>query len=131
MLDGTEVFHEQCVGQAYRSKLRLAEQRSLDLERQLNETRRAAARAENEANVQRNLASTRHAALIQMTAITQEAQRQLTWEEQVRTETQNALRVAQAELAALRVELAAHHQETGEEEVADATAMRFKLLELD
>lgn len=135
LLDGTEVFHAQCVGQAYRSKLRLAEQRGWDLERQLNDTRRAAARVESEANRHRNDAMTAQARAV----VLEGRIAGLLHERELSAARLDAhleeLRAARNEVAALRRELAALRPSESESERADAdldaTAQRFRMLELD
>ena len=48
VIDGTEVFHATCIGRAYMSKLRIAEQRVREYESQAFQVRAAATAAENE-----------------------------------------------------------------------------------
>jgi chromosome segregation ATPase len=132
-LDGTEVFHRSCIGSSYRSKLRLAEQRGLDLERQLNDTRRAAARVEAEANRLRNEATSVRAqvAVLEGRVAGLQAQRELDAESIL--SRSNELRAARVEIASLRSELASlrPQEDRDSEGDLDATAQRFKMLELD
>lgn len=125
VLEGSEVFHRPCVGQAYRSKLKIAEQSVHTLERQLADTRRAAARTETDANTQRNLANVRMAQVAQLQGDIRAIEGALRAAEDV-------ARAAAAEVTALRAELASlRAPASAEEQDADATVQRFKMLELD
>ena len=132
LLDGTEAFHAQCVGQAYRSKLRITEQRGFALERQLEDTRRAAARVEVEANRLRNeLTSAKSQVVVLEGRLAGE--RGLRDAAMARMDAKDdELRAARREIAELRAELAALKPETGAaSDDIDATVQRFKMLELD
>jgi chromosome segregation ATPase len=136
-LDGTEVFHRACVGQAYRSKLRIAEKHGFNLERQLEDTRRAAARVDAEANQLRNEATSRGAEVITLTSMLSGTRTQLFASQDRLQATQDELRASRTEIAALRAELATVKREAradGENDAdsdLDASARRFQLLELD
>ena len=132
LLDRTEVFHATCVGQSYRSQMRLAEQRAEELERQLADTRRAAARVELDVNRLRNEAMTAQSRVIVLEGqlAGEQTRRQLEVERGVARGDE--LRVARTEIATLRAELAT--LKTAEEPVdqdVDATVQRFRMLELD
>lgn len=132
MLDGTEVFHAQCAGQAYRSKQRITEQRGFDLERQLNDTRRAAARVEADAGRLRNEAVSAQAqvAVLEGRVAAEQQRRELLV--QAHEARGDELRAARREIAALRSELAAHKvAESQDDAEVDAAVQRFKMLELD
>lgn len=132
VLDGTEVFHGQCAGQAYRSRGRLAEQRQRDLEAQLADTRRAAARVELEANRLRNEAVSAQAQVCVLEARVAGLQTHRELDAERHAARGNELRAAHAEVAALRAELAALKPASAEPESdLDASAQRFKMLELD
>jgi chromosome segregation ATPase len=133
VLDGTEVFHRACAGQAYRSKLRIAEQRGFDLERHLADTRRAGARVEAELNRERNQATSRGAEVITLTSMLSGTRSQLFAAQDRLQATQEALQASQVEVAGLRAELATVKQEAPVErgDDLDASAQRFRLLELD
>ena len=125
VLEGSEVFHRPCAGMSYRSKLRIAEQSVQTLEQRLADTRRAAARAESDANTQRNLANVRMAQVAQLQGDMRAIEGALRAAEDV-------ARAAAAEITALRAELAALRAPApAEEQDADATVQRFKMLELD
>lgn len=134
LLEGTEVFHATCASNSYRSKQSITDAKMRELEAQLADTRRAAARTEGELNVQRNLATSRHAEVVQLNAIAQEARDVRIAHEQARFEAEAQLRAARTEIAALKAELAARSSEntlSADPAQDDATAIRFKLLELD
>lgn len=133
VLDGTEVFHAACVGQTYRSKQRLSEAKQRETEAALADTRRAAARTETELNVQRNLATSRHAEVVQLEYAVAQVRQQLAVQEQARYEVEAQLRAARAEVAALKVEAAARSSENRQsaDPGVDDSALRFSLLELD
>jgi len=131
-LDGTEVFHAACLGQAYRSKLRIAEQRTRELESQLADTRRAAARVEAETNRLRNEATSRGAEVITLTSLLSGHRDQLALAQERLQVRQDELQGARNQNAALRAELSQRVEHKAEEApVEDSTALRFKLLELD
>jgi chromosome segregation ATPase len=134
VLDGTEVFHAQCLGQAYRSRLRMAEQRGRELEAQLADTRRAAARVEAETGRLRNEVISRGAEVIALTGLLSGHRDQLALAQERLQARQGELQGARNQNAALRAELAAAKQEapgaTSVDEV-DASVQRFKMLELD
>lgn len=126
------MFHAQCIGQAYRSKLRITEARGFDLERQLADTRRAAARVEVEVSRLRNDAVSAQAqvAVLEGRVAAEQQRRELLL--QAHEARGDELRAARREIAELRAELAAHRTTTGSEDAeVDATAQRFKMLELD
>ena len=136
---GTEIFHAECMRDAYRSKLRIAETekanalaREADVVRQLAETRRAAARVEAEANQLRNeLAGTRAKVLI---LEGQAAQARYDVEvAQERAATRLAeLQGARNQVVTLQGEIAkAKPEEVQVDQDEDASATRFKMLELD
>lgn len=134
VLDGTEVFHAACIGQSYRSKLKISEQRARELEAQLADTRRAAARVEAEASRLRNEVTSRGAEVISLTGMLSGARQQLFTAQDARVALQDELQVARSQNAALRAELAAVKQERVTEpqgEDQDASVQRFKMLELD
>ncbi len=133
VLDDTEVFHRACVGQRYRSKLRIAEERARTLEAQLADTRRAAARTEVELNQERNAATSRGAEVISLTAMLSGHRTQLFASEDRLLAVQNELRASRAETAALRAELATVKPEAPakQEDDLDASVQRFRMLELD
>jgi capsule polysaccharide export protein KpsE/RkpR len=132
VLDGTEVFHRQCAGQAYRSKLRLAEQRACDLEAQLADTRRAAARVEVETHRLRNEVTAQMASVVTLEGRLAERRTQLDLAQDRLQATRSDLQAARNEAAALRAELAAlKPAEQSPDEDVDATVQRFKMLELD
>ena len=133
VLDDTEVFHRACVGQRYRSKQRIADQRVRDLEAQLADTRRAAARAEVDLNQERNQSTSRGAEVISLTAMLSGTRTQLFATEDRLAATRNELSAARAETAAVRAELATVKPEapTKQEDDLDASAQRFRMLELD
>lgn len=134
VLDGTEVFHAACAGQAYRSKLRMSEVRVRELEDQLASTRQAAARVESEANRLRN-ESTSHAAkltIAESRLATTRAELELAQERLQATQVE--LQAARSGYIALRAELEAVKRGPPPEEQKDdldASALRFKMLELD
>lgn len=133
VLDGTEVFHAACLGQAYRSKLRIAEQRSRELEAQLADTRRAAARVEAETSRLRNESMSRAAEVISLEGRLAGVRAELALAQERLTARQGELQGARNQNAALRAELATAKQgevETTQDEV-DASVQRFKMLELD
>lgn len=136
---GTEIFHEGCLRDAYRSKLRIAETqaanavaREADVARQLADTRRSAARVEAEANQLRNeLAGTRAKVLI---LEGQAAQARYDVEvAQERAATRLAeLQGARNQVVTLQGEIAkAAPKEAPVDQDEDASATRFKMLELD
>lgn len=132
LLDGTEVFHAGCVGRAYHSKLRVAEQRVRELELQLEATRRSAARVEVESNRYRNESAERMAAQLvaEGRAAALRAELDATRERlQIR---QDELQGARNQNAALRAELGQAKPEPQEAKTElDASVQRFGLLELD
>lgn len=136
-LDGTEVFHRACVRQAYRSKLKIAEQSVRDLEARLADTRTAAARVEAEANLHRSLARQHHGDLTRVTAEAQRNAQEVYAERGYRLEAERALAAVAAERDGLRRELAAERAanrpqpEEKPTEDLDATSQRFRMLELD
>lgn len=132
VLDGTEVFHRACAGQAYRSRLRIAEQRVRELEAQVADTRRAAARVEADTNRLRNEVTSKGAEVIQMVGTLSEARALLISARERLQATEGALQSAYNENAALRAELAAFKPEASKaQEDVDATVQRFRMLELD
>ena len=132
VLDGTEVFHAGCVGQAYRSKLRMAEQRTRELESQLADTRRAAARVETETNRLRNESVSAQAQVAILEGRIAGLQTQREFDAERHAARADELRAARNEVAALRIELAAlKPTDTQAEDDADASVQRFKMLELD
>ena len=132
VLDGTEVFHGQCAGQAYRSRGRLAEQRERNLEDQLADTRRAAARVEAEANRLRNESVSAQAQVVVLEGRVAGLQAQRELDAERHAARGDELRAARAEVAALRAELAAVKPAPAEAETdLDASAQRFRMLELD
>jgi len=133
VLDGTEVFHAACLGQAYRSKLRMAEQRSRELEAKLADTRQAAARVEVEANRLRNVVMSRAAEVIGLEGRMAGVRAELDLAQERLRARQNELQGAHNQNAALRVELATVRQERVEErdDDVDATIQRFRMLEMD
>jgi len=133
VLDGTEVFHAACLGQAYRSKLRMAEQRSRELEAQFADTRQAAARVEAEASRLRNESMSRAAEVIGLEGRLAGVRAELDLAQERLRARQNELQGAHNQNAALRVELATVRQERVEErnDDVDATIQRFRMLELD
>lgn len=136
---GTEIFHRSCLRDAYRSKLRVAETekmnalaREADVVRQLAETRRAAARVETEANQLRNeLAGARAKVLILEGQAAQA--RSDVGIAQERAEIRLAeLQGARNQVVALQAEIAkAKPEEVRVDQDEDASATRFKMLELD
>jgi len=134
VLDGTEVFHAACLGQAYRSKLRMAEQRARELEAQVADTRRAAARVESETGRLRNESMSRAAEVISLEGRLAGVRAELELSQERLTARQGELQGARNQNAALRAELAAVKQERVEdkrEDEVDASVQRFKMLELD
>lgn len=132
VLDGTEVFHRACAGQAYRSRGRLAEQRQRDLEAQLADTRRAAARVEADANRLRNEAVSAQAQVCVLEGRIAGLQAQRELDADRHAARADELRVARNEIAALRIELASLKPAASEPEPdLDASVQRFKMLELD
>jgi chromosome segregation ATPase len=135
LLEGTEVFHAACAGQAYRSKLRMAEQRNRELEAQLADTRRAAARVEAETGRLRNEVTSRTAEVITLTGMVAGHRSQLLLAQERLQAREDELRASRAESTALRVELATVKREAPAaaepESDLDASVQRFKMLELD
>lgn len=134
LLEGTEVFHAACLGQAYRSKLRIAEQRTRELEAQLGDTRRAAARVEAEAGRFRNEATARAAEVISLEGRLAGARAELDLAQERLRSRQDELQGARNQNAALRAELATVKQERVEdkhEDDRDASVIRFSLIELE
>ena len=131
VLDGTEVFHAACIGQAYRSKLKISEQRERELERQLADTRRSAQRIEAEAHQLRNDVASRSAEAYRLEALLASVRSDLALAQERLQARQGELQGARNQLAAVRAELAQGQQEPAAPEVEDSTALRFKLLELD
>jgi chromosome segregation ATPase len=133
VLEGTEVFHAACVGQAYRSRLRIAEQRARELEVQLADTRRSAARVEAEAGRLRNESTSRGAEVIALEGLLAGTRAQLGLAEERLQARQGELQGARNQNAALRAELATMKQEAPAEQEGDldASAQRFRMLELD
>lgn len=132
VLEGTEAFHAQCAGQSYRSKQRITEQHGFNLERQLNDTRRAAARVEAEAGRMRNemVSAQAQVAVLEGRLAAEQQRRELLV--QAHDARGDELRAARREIAELRAELAAHRVSGPQEDAeVDATALRFKMLELD
>jgi chromosome segregation ATPase len=136
VLDGTEVFHAACLGQAYRSKLRRAEQCNRELESQLADTRRSAARVEAETNRLRNDATSRAAAACVLEGRVSGLQAQLELAQERLQVAHGELQGARNQNAALRTELSALRSSETEGQKSenadlDATSLRFRLLELD
>jgi chromosome segregation ATPase len=136
VLDGTEVFHAACAGQAYRSKLRISEQRVRELESQLADTRRAAARVEAETSRLRNEVTSRTAEVITLTGLVAGHRSQLVLAQERLQGREDELRASRNESAAMRVELAtvkrdAVPADAAHESDADASVQRFRMLELD
>lgn len=131
LVEGTEVFHARCVGQSYRSRLRLSEQRVRELESQLSGTRRAASRVESEANRLRNeVASAQARALILEGQVARlQAQRELDVDRMAASGDE--LRATRNELASVRLELEAFRPKDMVEDDVDATVQRFKMLEFE
>jgi len=133
LLEGTEVFHAACIGQAYRSKLRMAEQLVRELEAQVAGTRRAAARVEAETSRLRNEVTSRGAEVISLEGRLAGVRAELDLSQERLTARQGELQGARNQNAAMRAELAAVKQgevETTQDEV-DASVQRFRMLELD
>jgi chromosome segregation ATPase len=134
LLEGTEVFHAACVGRAYMSKLRVAEQRVRELEAQVADTRRAAARVEAETNRLRNESTSRAAEVCVLEGRLSGARAELELTNERLRARQDELQGARNQNIALRAELAkvqvAEVQPEPEKE-ADPTSVRFGLLELD
>jgi chromosome segregation ATPase len=132
VLDGTEVFHRACARNAYRSKLRLSEQRTRELEAQVTATRSSAARVEAEAHQLRNDVAHRSAEICQLEAQLAGVRYDLAIAQERLQARQGELQGARNQLAALRVELEQKvEQEPQEAPAEDSTALRFRLLELD
>jgi chromosome segregation ATPase len=121
------VFHADCAKHAYRSKLKLAEQRNRELESQLADTRRAAARVEIEANHLRNETTSLSIQL-------DNARGQLAIADDRLQAHWDDLQAVRSQNAALRTELTAIKTERQEQkqdgEIDGAAESRFKLLEL-
>jgi chromosome segregation ATPase len=135
-LEGTEVFHVECLGQAYRSKLRMAEQRSRELEAQLADTRRAAARVEAETSRFRNESMSRAAEVISLEGRLAGVRAELELSQERLRARQGELQGARNQNAALRAELAAVKQEAPAVRPEDGpqmddSSLRFSLLELE
>lgn len=133
LLDGTEVFHAACASNSYRSKLSITTAKLRETEARLEDTRRAAARTEVELNVQRNLATSRHAEVVQLEYSVSQARAQQAAHEQARFEVEAQLRAARAEIAVLKADAAARSSENRQvaDPAQDDSALRFSLLELD
>lgn len=133
VLDGTEVFHAACIGQAYCSKLRMAEQTARDLEAKLADTRRSAARVEAETNRLRNEAMSRAAEVIGLEGRMTGIRAELDLAQERLRARQNELQGERNQNASLRAELASVRHERVEEQAddVDATVQRFRMLELD
>lgn len=133
LLDGTEVFHQACIGRAYISKLKLAEQRVRELEAQLADARRAASRVESETNRLRNEVTSRQAAALVQGARLEVVRGEL---EGMRSRSRaDELQGMRNQNIALREEIAQFKVQGGissePEKTEDDTVMRFRLLELD
>jgi len=132
VLDGTEAFHRGCARNAYRSKLKLTQQRELELERQLGDTRRAAQRVEAEAHQLRNDVANRTAEVLRLEAQLASVRSDLGLAQERLQTRQGELQGARNQLAALRAELAQKPEPEPQEATSeDSTALRFRLLELD
>jgi len=133
VLEGTEVFHAACLGQAYRSRLKMSEQRERELERQLADTRRAAQRVEAEAHQLRNDVAIRSADVYRLEAQLANVRSELELTQERLQARQGELQGARNQLGALRAEVAqkAAQEPEAQPEVEDSTVLRFKLLELD
>lgn len=132
VLDGTEVFHGRCAGHSYRSKGRLAEARARELEAQLADTRRSAARVEVDVNRLRNEAVSAQAQVCVLEGRVAGLQAQRDLDAERHAARADELRAARNEIAALRIELAALRPASAPaDEDADASVQRFKMLELD
>lgn len=132
MLDGTEVFHARCVGQSYRSALRLAEAKARELQDRLDETRRAAARVEAEANRLRNEVASQRQRVIEAEARSVNALALADNDRGLVAALRQELADARAREGRLRAELVAlRPQEAEATDDRDATVERFRLLELD
>jgi len=134
LLEGTEVFHAACLGQAYRSKLRIAEQRTRELEAALADTRRAAARVEAEAGRFRNEATARAAEVISLEGRLAGARAELDLAQERLRSRQDELQGARNQNAALRAELVTAKGDAPSDQKdadVDASVQRFKMLELD
>ena len=136
LLDGTEVFHAACIGRAYLSKLKLAEQRVRDLEAQVADTRRAAARVEAETNRLRNEATSKAAEVCVLEGRISGVRVELELTQERLRARQDELQGARNQNAALRAEIAKLQADAGissdePEKDTDASAIRFGLLELD
>ena len=132
MLDDTEVFHARCVGMSYRSKLRITEGKVRELEAQVADTRRAAARVEVEANRLRNDAASARAQAIMLEGRLAATQARSDQDHERLAARDEELREARRQLASLRSDLVAlRPQEGSTAEAEDATVQRFRNLELD
>lgn len=136
LLDGTEVFHASCIGRAYASKLKVAEQRVRELELQLTQTRRSAARVEVEANRLRNETASRHAEQFVLAGRVDNLQRELDLAQERLEMKLGELQGGRNQNAALRAEIVKVQGEAGispesEADDTDASEIRFKLLEMD
>lgn len=134
VLEGTEVFHAQCAGQTYRSKQRITEAKVRELEVQLADTRRAASRIEEAANRYRNEATSKSAAAIAEGARLAAVRGELALANELLRATQAELQAARSGYIAIRAELEAAKKSTndeGQKDDVDASALRFKMLELD
>jgi hypothetical protein len=112
----------------------MSEQREREVERQLAETRRAAARVEVEANRFRNEAVERQAACFVMEGRASALRTELELTQERLRARQDELQGARNQNAALRAELAsakATDEPQESEKVEDATVQRFRMLELD
>jgi chromosome segregation ATPase len=133
VLDGTEVFHAACIGRAYCSKLRMAEQTARDLEVKLADTRRAAARVEAETSRLLNQSMSRAAEVIGLEGRLAGVRAELDLAQERLRARQDELQGTRNQNAALRTELASVRHERVEERAddVDAAVQRFRMLELD
>lgn len=136
VLEGTEVFHAVCIGLAYASKLKVSEERMRELERQLTETRRAAARVEAETNRLRNESNSRQAELIVIEGRVAGLRAELELAQERLSSRQAELQGARNQNAELRAEIVKLQADAGistetEKNDVDASVQRFRLLELD
>jgi seryl-tRNA synthetase len=136
VLDGTEAFHPYCLQDRYRSALRVAQQHQTELQKQLDATRRAAARIEEDERRARNEASQRHAAQIRLESQAATLRDELARSQERLRAVEGALAAARNEGATLRAEVAKVRQETvpaedTKNDIVDASSVRFGLLELD
>lgn len=133
LLDGTEVFHAECIGRSYISKLKLAEQRVRELEVQVADAQRS--RVESDANRIRNEVTRRQASALVHNARIEALRSELDLELARSRSFQNELQGSRNQNIALREEIAqlkSHGEISSEpEKVEDDAVMRFRMLELD